>query len=178
MLAHVHSALETLSLWADHAEGSHAGRGQTRTCSRTYTPYKHTNTTQRCWMAGWFSKRPKGVSRSKVKSIWGQKQREGQHLHTWLWGGCVCIGKRNWLLYKCDHVYVLHVNVERWYVISAYGELANACVGILTLCTWICVCSEFDVVAGKQTLPPVKLSFPPITVVLVEHIDHLTLLEG
>lgn len=57
-------------------------------------------------------------------------------------------------------------------------KLASACVGILTLCTWIRVCSEFDVVAGKQPLPPIKLSFPPITVVLIEHVDHLTLLEG
>lgn len=51
-------------------------------------------------------------------------------------------------------------------------------VRVLTLCAWISVCSEFDIVAGKQTLPPAELSFPPITVVLVEDIDHLTLLEG
>lgn len=68
--------------------------------------------------------------------------------------------------------------MRRGDVITAYGKLANVCAGILTLCTWIRVCREFDVVAGKQTLPPIQLSFPPITVVLVEHIDHLTLLEG
>jgi len=59
------------------------------------------------------------------------------------------------------------------------------------LCVYLCVClcaltlrarvsvgGKFDVVARKQTLPPVDLAFPPITVVLVEHCDHLTLLEG
>lgn len=49
---------------------------------------------------------------------------------------------------------------------------------VLTLRARVGIRGEFDVVAGKQTLPPVELSFPPIAVVLVEHCDHLTLLEG
>lgn len=49
---------------------------------------------------------------------------------------------------------------------------------VLTLRAWVSICGEFDVVARKQTLPPIELSFPPITVVFVEHRDHLTLLEG
>ncbi len=52
------------------------------------------------------------------------------------------------------------------------------CLRVLTLRARVCICGEFDVVAGKQTLPPVELPFPPITVVLVEHCDHLTLLES
>lgn len=53
-----------------------------------------------------------------------------------------------------------------------------ACLCVLTLCARVRICGEFNIVAWKQTIPPVELSFPPITVVLVEHCDHLTLLEG
>lgn len=49
---------------------------------------------------------------------------------------------------------------------------------ILTLCAGVSICGQFDIVARKQALSPVELSFPPITVVLVEHGDDLTLLEG
>lgn len=52
------------------------------------------------------------------------------------------------------------------------------CLRVLTLRARVRVRGEFDVVARKQTLPPVELPFPPVTVVLVEHCDHLTLLEG
>lgn len=52
------------------------------------------------------------------------------------------------------------------------------CPCALTLCARVCVRSELDVVAGKEAFPPIEFSFPPITVVLVEHGDHLTLLEG
>lgn len=49
---------------------------------------------------------------------------------------------------------------------------------VLTLCAWVSIGGEFDVVARKQTLPPIELSFPPVTVIVVEHCDYLTLLEG
>ena len=49
---------------------------------------------------------------------------------------------------------------------------------VLTLCAWVSIGGEFHVVARKQTLPPIELSFPPVTVIVVEHCDYLTLLEG
>lgn len=52
------------------------------------------------------------------------------------------------------------------------------CACLLTLRAWVSICGEFHVVAREQTLPPIELSFPPITVVFVEHRDHLTLLKG
>lgn len=49
---------------------------------------------------------------------------------------------------------------------------------VLTLRARVRIRGEFNVVAGEQTLPPVDLSFPPITVVLVEDCDHLAFLKG
>lgn len=64
------------------------------------------------------------------------------------------------------------------FIITCMYVCVRARMCVLTLSAWVSVRREFDVVAGKQTLPPVKLSLPPVTVVLVEHCDHLTLLEG
>lgn len=49
---------------------------------------------------------------------------------------------------------------------------------LLTLCAGVRVSGQLDVVAGEETLPAIELALPPVAVVLVEHCDHLALLEG
>lgn len=52
------------------------------------------------------------------------------------------------------------------------------CVCVLTLRARVRIRGEFHVVAWKQTLPPIELSLPPVTVVFVQHRDDLSFLEG
>lgn len=100
------SALETLGLWWIMLKGNMQEerkhftlrRANIHTHACTYTPHKHTQTPPPrgvAWLGG-NQRGPKECQgeRSEVKPIRGHTLREGQHLHTWLWGVCVCVRVR------------------------------------------------------------------------------------
>lgn len=106
-----------------------------------------------------------------------QRQRGTASPHLAL--GCVCVES----VCVGEFVLVCYTTLySHWESVSTSVYVPRrkcVCVFVvLTLRARVSICGEFDVVARKQTLPPIELSFPPITVVFVEHCDHLTLLEG
>lgn len=68
--------------------------------------------------------------------------------------------------------------VQVWPCSAGVSVRTAQWAGLLTLRAGVRVGGQLDVVAGEEPLPPVELALPPVAVVLVEHRDHLALLEG
>ena len=142
------SALETLGLWWIMLRGNMQEERKhftlmraniyTHTRMHIHAARTHTQTPPRgvAWLGG-NQRGPKECQgeRSKVKPIRGQTLREGQHLHTWLWGVCVCVS-------VCVRERVCHcgsvtVCYECYVTLYSHWEDVNVLISVYGVCSVI-----------------------------------------